>query len=83
MAGKSNKGRNRKGSHGVANTSDQVVSSNASLKDNKSPLESTKVDANGVVAEGESTAAQPEIKESETANSASETKQGEISCVNI
>ncbi|KAH7570664.1 hypothetical protein JRO89_XS05G0152700 [Xanthoceras sorbifolium] len=80
MAGKSNKGRNRKGSHGASNSSDQVVvvSSDASMKDNKAPSESTKIDANGVVAEGDSSAAQPEVKESETANSANEPKQGDI-----
>ncbi|KAK3223963.1 hypothetical protein Dsin_010988 [Dipteronia sinensis] len=80
MAGKSNKGRNRKGSHSASNSAEQVVSSDAPTKDDKIPLESAKIDdtANGVVAEGESTVAQPEVKESEIANPANEPKQGDI-----
>lgn len=81
MAGKSNKGRNRKVSHAAAaaaaNSADQVVSSE---KDSTSPLESVMVDANanGVPAVSESTIAQADVKESDTANSANEPKQGEL-----
>ncbi|KAK9282829.1 hypothetical protein L1049_011052 [Liquidambar formosana] len=78
MAGKSNKGRNRRGSHTTTNSSDPVVSSDAPLKDNVSALESSKVDANGVLAVGESTSANSEAKESETANSANQAKQGDL-----
>lgn len=83
MAGKSNKGRNRKVSHAAAaaaaaaaNSADQVVSSE---KDSTSPLESVMVDANanGVPAVSESTIAQADVKESDTANSANEPKQGD------
>ncbi|KAK2637058.1 hypothetical protein Ddye_031850 [Dipteronia dyeriana] len=80
MAGKSNKGRNRKGSHSASNSAEQVVSSDAPTKDDKIPLESATIDdtANGVAVEGESTVAQPEVKESEIANPANEPKQGDI-----
>lgn len=82
MAGKLNKGRNRKVSHAgtaaaAANSADQVVSSE---KDSNSPLESVMVDANanGVPAVSESTIAQADVKESDTANPANEPKQGEL-----
>lgn len=81
MAGKSNKGRNRKVSHAAtaaaANSADQVVSSE---KDSNSPSESLIVDANanGVPAVSESTIAQADVQESDTANSADEPKQGDV-----
>lgn len=81
MVGKSNKGRNRKVSHAAtaaaANSADQVVSSE---KDSNSPLESVIVDANanGVPAVSESTIAQADVQESDTANSADEPKQGDV-----
>lgn len=81
MAGKSNKGRNRKVSHAAtaaaANAADQVVSSE---KDSNSPSESVIVDANanGVPAVSESTIAQADVQESDTANSADEPKQGDV-----
>lgn len=83
MAGKSNKGRNRKAAQVASNTSDQVVSADSSAQDNKISLESTKAESNGAVAEVESTLAQQDVKESETENVTSEIKQGEMSCVNI
>lgn len=82
MAGKSNKGRNRKVSHAAtaaaaANSADQVVSSE---KDSNSPSESVIVDANanGVPSVSESTIAQADVQESDTANSADEPKQGDV-----
>lgn len=82
MAGKSNKGRNRRGSNNAAtNSSESVVSSNASnkeSKDNLSASEPIKDDANGVPVAVESTDTQPEVKEVEPENSASQTKQGKI-----
>lgn len=81
MAGKSNKGRNRKVSHAAtaaaANSADQVFSSE---KDSNSPSESVIVDANanGVPAVSESTIAQADVQESDTANSADEPKQGDV-----
>lgn len=82
MAGKSNKGRNRKVSNTATvaaadNSVDQVV---LSEKDSTSPSEPVIVDAkaNGVPAASESTIAQADVKESDTANSANESKQGEL-----
>lgn len=78
MAGKSSKGRNRRGSNNTTNSSESVVSSNAPAKDNLTALESGKADVNGVPAVNESTNANPEMRESETVNSASEPKQGDL-----
>lgn len=80
MAGKSNKGRNRKGSNtaAAANSAESVVPSNASGKENSSAKEPTKAEANGVPAVDESAGAKPEVKEPQTENPASETKQGKI-----
>ena len=77
MAGKSNKGKNRKGSNNGPNSSETVVPSDAPAKDNSSALESIQADANGVPVAAESTGAKPEV-ESETDNSATQTKQGKI-----
>lgn len=73
MAGKSNKGRNRRGA------SNAVVPSDAPVKDNSSASEPIKAEDNGVPAVEESTDASLEVKESETENSISHTKQGEFS----
>ncbi|KAM1158105.1 hypothetical protein FF1_028638 [Malus domestica] len=71
MAGKSNKGRNRRGA------SNAVVPSDAPVKDNSSASEPIKAEDNGVPAVEESTASL-EVKESETENSTSQTKQGDL-----
>ncbi|XP_008231340.1 PREDICTED: clustered mitochondria protein [Prunus mume] len=78
MAGKSNKGRNRKVAHNAANSSDAVVPTDAPVKDNSSASEPIKADANGVSAVEESTEGKPEAKESETENSTSQPKQGDL-----
>ncbi|KAF5752678.1 hypothetical protein HS088_TW01G00594 [Tripterygium wilfordii] len=89
MAGKSNKGRNRRGSSGSAsNYAEPAVSSDASAKDNVSASEPTSVVANGVaggeesvncVPGGEESAiAKPEVEESETTNLTSQPKQGDL-----
>lgn len=83
MAGKSNKGRNRRGAHTTVHSSESAVSSDAPVKDNPSASESPKADSNGVSTLDESTNVTPEVKESETANSASQQKQGEVSCMNV
>lgn len=77
MAGKSNKGKNRRGAHNTTNSSESVVSSDAPAKDNLSASESTKADANGVPTVDVTTNAVPEVKESETENAAGQQKQGE------
>ncbi|CAB4298428.1 unnamed protein product [Prunus armeniaca] len=78
MAGKSNKGRNRRVAHNAANSSDAVVPTDAPVKDNSSASEPIKADANGVSAVEESTEGKPEAKESETENSTSQPKQGDL-----
>ncbi|XP_044493286.1 clustered mitochondria protein-like isoform X2 [Mangifera indica] len=79
MAGKSNKGRNRKGTHGATtSSSQQVVSSDAPAKGNKTTLDSANIEANGVQPVSETTDAQLEVKEVETENSVNEPKQGDI-----
>jgi protein TIF31 len=77
MAGKSNKGRNRRGAHNTTNSSESVVSSDAPPKDNLSASEPAKADANGVPTVEVSTNEKPEVKESETENAAGQQKQGE------
>ncbi|KAK7817560.1 clustered mitochondria protein [Quercus suber] len=77
MAGKSNKGKNRRGAHNTTNSSESVVSSDAPAKDNLSASESTKADANGVPTVDVTTNVVPEVKESESENAAGQQKQGE------
>lgn len=82
MAGKSNKGRNRRASHNAANSSDSVVvQSDAPVKDNSkddsSASEPIKANANGVPTVQESTSDKLEVKESETKVAVVEPKQGE------
>lgn len=72
MAGKSNKGRNRKGAHHATNSSEVVVSSDAS-KDANGALESK---AELVESVEESSDIKADIKESETATPESQPKQG-------
>ncbi|KAF2293628.1 hypothetical protein GH714_003502 [Hevea brasiliensis] len=78
MAGKSNKGRNRRGSNNTANSSESVVSASAPLKDNLTTSESGKADANGAPALSEPSNAVQDGKESETTNSPDGPKQGEL-----
>nr|POE85714.1 isoform 2 of clustered mitochondria protein [Quercus suber] len=78
MAGKSNKGKNRRGAHNTTNSSESVVSSDAPAKDNLSASESTKADANGVPTVDVTTNVVPEVKESESENAAGQQKQGDI-----
>lgn len=77
MAGKSNKGKNRRGSH---NTTNAVEPANSSvpLKDNVSSAESSKADANGNMPLSESASTETEAKLLENANSENQAKQGEI-----
>ncbi|KAG4947736.1 hypothetical protein JHK87_043743 [Glycine soja] len=75
MAGKSGKGRNRKGSHNASSASEPAVHSNVPVKDNvEVTLESAKTDA--ADAAGNSTVANPEVKENETTTEGSQQKQG-------
>lgn len=71
MAGKSNRGRNRRGSHGSTSSAEATHAqpSGVAVKENACSPESSVVDANG---------AEPrlESKESENSDSSSQTKQG-------
>lgn len=78
MAGKSNKGRNRRGYHNVPTSSEAADASDVPLKDNLSLSKSSQSDTNGDVPVMESTGIEPELKQSETANSESQSKQGEV-----
>lgn len=81
MAGKSNKGRNRRGSQNAANSSEQVAAlENGAPKDNSNSLEATKEDVvNGSPVLSESNdAPKSEAKEVENANQENQAKQGDI-----
>lgn len=90
MAGKSNKGRNRKGSNTAAaaasaaagpapgNSLEPAVPSDVPSKESSGVVESTKAEANGVPVVEESADAKQEVKEPETENSESQTKQGDL-----
>lgn len=76
MAGKSGKGRNRKGAHHATNNSEAVVSSDASKDVKNDALESK---AEPVESVEESSDIKADIKESETAAPESQPKQGVFS----
>ncbi|KAG6761117.1 hypothetical protein POTOM_034312 [Populus tomentosa] len=82
MAGKSNKGRNRRGSNSTTNSSEPTASSDAPVKDDITASEAASevgvAIVNGAPAGGEPANGTSEIKESETANSTSEAKQGDL-----
>lgn len=78
MAGKSNKGRNRRGYHNVPTSAVAADASDVPLKDNLSLSKSSQSDTNGDVPVMESTGIEPELKQSETANSESQSKQGDV-----
>ncbi|KAK7271601.1 hypothetical protein RJT34_27637 [Clitoria ternatea] len=79
MAGKSNKGRNRKGSHNLSGSSEPSVQTDVPAKDTvDGTLESEKADAAEVAAAGDSTNANPEVKEQDTATDGSQQKQGDL-----
>ncbi|TYJ23021.1 hypothetical protein E1A91_A08G163300v1 [Gossypium mustelinum] len=78
MAGKSNKGRNRRGSHNSTTCSEQAVSSDAPLKDNVTASKPPNVDSNGVPNTVESSGSKSELTESEALNSSSQPKQGDL-----
>ncbi|KAE9584894.1 putative clustered mitochondria protein [Lupinus albus] len=84
MAGKSNKGRNRKGSHSnnastASNPPEPSVAIDVPAKDNiDDTSESVKVVAAEVRAVGDSTSADLEVKEPEVENEGSQPKQGDL-----
>ncbi|XP_021280285.1 clustered mitochondria protein [Herrania umbratica] len=78
MAGKSNKGRNRRGSNNSTTSSEPAVSSDAPLKDNVTASEPPKVESNGVSDMAESSGPKSEMTEHELSNSSSQPKQGDL-----
>ncbi|GMH18998.1 hypothetical protein Nepgr_020839 [Nepenthes gracilis] len=78
MAGRSNKGRNRKGTHGATNNSRLATSPDASLKHSSGASDSSKAEDDGVAPAEESTHAQSEVKETENSKYLNPTKQGEL-----
>ncbi|XP_022732840.1 clustered mitochondria protein-like [Durio zibethinus] len=78
MAGKSNKGRNRRGSHNSSTVSEQAVSSDTVLKDNVIASETLKVDSNGIPDMVESSGPKSELTEHETLQTSSQPKQGDL-----
>ncbi|KAF9675620.1 hypothetical protein SADUNF_Sadunf09G0051100 [Salix dunnii] len=82
MAGKSNKGRNRRGSNSTTNSSEPTAPSNPPVKGDITASEAASevgvTIVNGAPAGGESTNGTSEIQESETASSSSEAKQGDL-----
>ncbi|KAE8677489.1 Clustered mitochondria protein [Hibiscus syriacus] len=79
MAGKSNKGRNRRGSHSSTTSSEQAVSSDVPLKDNVTASKPPNVDSNGAANMVESSSLKSELTEQEALNSSSQPKQDEDS----
>lgn len=79
MAGKSNRGRNRKGSQqNAVNSSEQVVSPGATLNDTSSAVQ-----ANGDTILSESNDIKPEVKDLDTESHQHPTKQGGITVARI
>ncbi|KAK9058159.1 hypothetical protein SSX86_022999 [Deinandra increscens subsp. villosa] len=83
MAGKSSRGRNKKAAHTATNAAAAaaapvVVSANGHTKDDLTPVEEQKVDANGVPPSDEIQTVTPEVKESDNASSENQVKQGDI-----
>ena len=78
MAGKSNKGRNRRGSHNTVNSSEPAVSSDVRLKDNLSTSEPSKSNSNGNVTVSESISTQSEVKQPENSDSETQAKHGDF-----
>ncbi|KAA8520267.1 hypothetical protein F0562_014523 [Nyssa sinensis] len=77
MAGKSNKGRNRRGSQNTANSAERAVSSSIAVsKDDLSS--SSEADANGNCTASGSNCTKSEEKETKNANSENQSKQGDI-----
>lgn len=79
MAGKSNKGRSKRGTHTASSVVEPSVQSNVPANDNvEGTPEAAKDDVPAIVAASDgATSANSEVKENETANEGSQPKQGE------
>ncbi|KAL6974080.1 hypothetical protein U1Q18_028262 [Sarracenia purpurea var. burkii] len=78
MAGKSNKGRHRRGSHNAVNSSEPAVSADVPFKENISSSKVSKSNSNGSIPVSVSTSTKSEVEKSEKTNSENPAKQGEI-----
>lgn len=80
MAGKSNRGRGKKGSHNASNSSnlsEAATLPDVPVKDNTvGTSEPAKAEGVEISTEGESTSANSGVKEQETADTGSQQKQG-------
>ncbi|KAJ8748741.1 hypothetical protein K2173_011293 [Erythroxylum novogranatense] len=75
MAGKSSKGRNRRGQINAVNSSESDISSSGAVKDNSTVSDTKKADANGVPDVSES---KPDVQVTEIGSSTTEQKQGDL-----
>lgn len=78
MAGKLNKGRNKKGSQAHANSSQQPTSTDAPADDTPNAVEPLNAEANGVAPAEDATIADSEAKEIEAPDSVNPARQGEL-----
>lgn len=76
MAGKSNRGRNRKGTNNTVNSSESLMS--PLVKDDLTVPDSKKADANELPVVSEQSNANSEVKETESVESSTVPKQGEF-----
>lgn len=78
MAGKSHKGRSRRGAQNSTNYSEQMVPSDATTKGSLSDVKHSNAGANGLPTQSESPGTKTEAKESEAATSVDRPKQGDV-----
>uniref|UniRef100_A0A2P2M9C1 Clustered mitochondria protein-like n=1 Tax=Rhizophora mucronata TaxID=61149 RepID=A0A2P2M9C1_RHIMU len=78
MAGKSNKGRNRRGSNSTVNSLGPEALASAAVKGDSDASDSGKSHVNRVTDSSQSANASPEVEESANTNAATEPKQGEL-----
>ncbi|KAJ7949124.1 Clustered mitochondria protein-like [Quillaja saponaria] len=78
MAGKSNKGRSKRGSRNASNSSETLISFDVPGKDISRASESSQVNTSDVPAVSETNSSNIDAKEPETANAATQVKQGDL-----
>jgi len=76
MAGKLNKGKNKKGSNAPANSTQQPTSLDSPANDTQNAVEPSNAEVDGVAPTGDSTSTEPEVKAVEAPNSANPARQG-------
>lgn len=78
MAGKSHKGKNRKGAHGNSSPPEIAVSSDVALNDEVKPSELSNAEANINVPTSEALSKQSVAEQSESTKPENQAKQGDI-----